>query len=60
VRYLGLWWNEIPEVPEWIGELTALTELTLPCEPDEELRAVLRRLPHLEKVTSDDGDVDLG
>jgi internalin A len=59
LRQLGLWGNEIADVPEWIGELTALTELTLPYEPDEDLRAVLRQLPHLEKVTSDDGDVDL-
>ena len=41
------------------GELTALVELSVPYEPDEKLRAVLRRLPHLEKVTSDIGDVDL-
>jgi Leucine-rich repeat (LRR) protein len=61
---LDLTHNRIDEVPEVIGDLAGLraldlTELSPSGEPGERLLAVLRRLPHLENVTSDFGDVDL-
>jgi hypothetical protein len=37
-----------------------LRELSLPGEPDEELLAILRGLPHLRKLSLDSEDVDLG
>jgi Leucine-rich repeat (LRR) protein len=59
LRALGLWLNEITEIPGWIGELTELRELSLPGDPDSGILAVLRGLPHLEKVSFDFEDVEL-